>query len=94
MLQLLVFLSEEVDSQEARAHALADIENELHTHGWWCGDVTSSDGKLGCLWTAGPFAGTDVRGLDYYSRELIESIFFVSWHGPENRNFVTLIFEL
>ena len=56
--------------------------------------LTLSNGKLGYLWTAGRFEGTEVRGLDYYSKELTESLFFVSWHDPENKNFVTLIFDL
>jgi phenolic acid decarboxylase len=86
-------LSQGAFSQEAQHHALADLEiSYTYTDGGVV-TLTLSDGKLGYLWTAGPFAGTEVRGLDYYSRELAESLYFVSWHDPENKNFVTLIFD-
>jgi phenolic acid decarboxylase len=55
--------------------------------------LTVSGRKLGYLWTAGPFEGTEVRDLDYYSKRLGESLYFVSWHDPDNKNFVTLIFD-
>lgn len=55
--------------------------------------LTLSDGKLGYLWPAGAFQGTEVRGLDYYSRELAESLYFFRWHDSENKKFVTLIFD-
>ena len=87
------FVSQGVYSQENQDHALSDIEiSYTYTDG---GAVTLalSDGKLGYMWTAGPFKGTEVRSLDYYSKELAESLFFVSWHDPENKNFVTLIFD-
>ena len=90
----LFFLSEGVHSQEAHDHALADVEISYTYTDGGAVTLTLSDGKLGYLWTAGPFAGTEVRGLDYHSRELAESIYFVSWHDPENKNFVTLIFDL
>lgn len=90
----LFFLSGGVHSQEAQDHALADVEISYTYSDGGAVTLTLSDGKLGYLWTAGPFAGTEVRGLDYYSRALTESIYFVSWHDPENNNFATLIFDL
>jgi phenolic acid decarboxylase len=90
----LFILSGGVHSQEVQAHALADVELSYTYSDGGAVTLTLSDGKLGYLWTAGPFEGTEVRGLDYYSRELAESIYFVSWHDPENKNFVTLIFDL
>lgn len=89
----LCSLSQGIYSQEALHHALADVEISYTYTDGGAVTLTLSDGKLGYLWTAGPFAGTEVRGLDYYSRELGESLYFVSWHDPENKNFVTLIFD-
>jgi len=90
----LFFLSGGVHSQEDQDHALADVDISYTYSDGGAVTLTLSDGKLGYLWTAGPFEGTEVRGLDYYSRELTQSIYFVSWHDPENKNFVTLIFDL
>ena len=90
----LCFLSQEVYSQETNYHALADVEISYTYTDGGAVTLTLSDGKLGYLWTAGPFSGTEVRDLDYYSRKLAESLYFVSWHDPENSNFVTLIFDL
>jgi hypothetical protein len=90
----LSLLSQAVHSQGAHEHALADVEISYTYLDGGAVTLTLSDGKLGYLWTAGPFAGTEVRGLDYYSRELADSIYFVSWHDPENKNFATLMFDL
>ena len=89
----LSFLAISAFAQEDSSHALADIEISYTYMDGGAVTLTLDSGKLGYLWTAGPFAGTEVNGLDYYSRELAESLYFVSWHDPENKNFVTLIFD-
>ena len=89
----LSFVSQLVFSQEDLHHALTDVEISYTYMDGGAVTLTLSDGKLGYLWTAGPFSGTEVRGLDYYSKGLAESLFLVSWHDPENKNFVTLIFD-
>jgi len=80
-------------SQEVQNHALADTEVSYTYQDGGAVTLTVSGGKLGYLWTAGPFEGTEVRDLDYYSKRLGESLYFVSWHDPDNKNFVTLIFD-
>ena len=90
----LLFLSGGVPSQEAQDHALSEIEISYTYSDGGAVTLTLDNGKLGYLWTAGPFEGTEVHGLDYYSKELADSLYFVSWHDPENKNFVTLIFDL
>ena len=89
----LCLLSPVALSQEADHQALADIEISYTYTDGGAVTLTLSEGKLGYLWTAGPFSGTEVRSLDYYSRQLAESLYFVSWHDPDNRNFATLIFD-
>lgn len=81
-------------AQETQDHALADTEISYTYEDGGAVTLTVRDGKLSYLWTAGPFAGVEVRDLDYYSKELAENLFLVSWHDPNNKNFVTLIFDL
>jgi len=90
----MLFLFGGLHSQEAPDHALADVEISYTYSDVGAVTLTLSEGKLGYLLTSGPFAGTEVRSLDYYSKELAESIYLVSWHDPANKNFATLIFDL
>lgn len=55
---------------------------------------TISDGKLSYLWTAGPFEGNQMTDLNYTSWEVDDSTYVVSWNDTENKNFVSLIFNL
>ena len=51
-------------------------------------------GKLGFEWIDGPLKGQSGQGFDYLARQLGEAQFFVSWHEPEARGFVTLYLDL
>ena len=51
-------------------------------------------GKLGFEWIDGPLKGQSGQGFDYRARQLGEKQFFVNWHEPEARGFVTLYLDL
>lgn len=51
-------------------------------------------GKLGFEWIDGPLAGQSGKGFDYRARQVGEERYFLSWHEPEARGFVTLYLDL
>ena len=51
-------------------------------------------GKLGFEWIDGPLKGESGHGFDYRARKVGDEQFFVNWHEPETRGFVTLFLDL
>jgi phenolic acid decarboxylase len=80
-------------SQETDIQALSNIEIRYTYSDGASVILTIKNGKLGYRWTAGIAEGSEVNELTYYSKELADSIYLVSWHDSENKNFVTLIFD-
>lgn len=80
-------------SQEAERQALTDMKISYTYSDGGAVELTVKGNKLAYLWTAGVFEGTEVAELDYYSREISNSIYLVSWHDSVNLNFVSLIFN-
>ena len=56
--------------------------------------VEMNAGKLGFEWIDGPLKGESAEGFDYLARQVGEGQFFVNWHEPETRGFVTLYLDL
>lgn len=56
--------------------------------------VQLSDGKLGFEWVDGPLQGQSGRDFAYHAREVGDEQYFVSWHEPKARGFVTLYLDL
>jgi hypothetical protein len=81
-------------SQEVVKQALSDVELNYTYSDGGAVIVTIKNGKLGYRWTAGIFKGVEVTGRTYFSRKLADSMYLVSWHDAENKNFVTLVFDL
>ena len=52
------------------------------------------NGLMRFEWIAGPLKGEVGKDFVYRARELGESRYFVSWHEPEQRGFVTLFADL
>jgi hypothetical protein len=52
------------------------------------------DGKLGFDWIDGPLVGQSASGFEYRARQVGDSRYFVNWHEPETRGFVTLFLDL
>ena len=51
-------------------------------------------GKIGFEWIDGPLAGEAADGFDYRARQVGDEQYFVNWHEPEARGFVTLYLDL
>ena len=51
-------------------------------------------GKLGFEWIEGPLIGEAADGFDYRARQVGDEQYFVNWHEPEARGFVTLYLDL
>ena len=81
-------------SQEASTQALSNIELSYTYSTGNAVTLTIKGGKLGYLWTAGTNKGNGVKDLHYNSWKIANSIYLVSWHDPENKNFVSLTFNL
>ncbi|MFL0357565.1 MoaF-related domain-containing protein [Erythrobacter sp. GH1-10] len=56
--------------------------------------VQFNSGKLSFEWIEGPHKGQSGEGFDYRARQVGEGQFFVNWHEPETRGFVTLYLDL
>ncbi len=52
--------------------------------------VAFDSGRLGFEWLAGPLEGESGNDFAYHARKVGDDQFFVSWHEPEARGFVTL----
>ena len=51
-------------------------------------------GALSFEWIAGPFKGEAGKGFRYQAKQIGENQFFMNWHEPEARSFVTLYLDL
>ena len=56
--------------------------------------VELKDGKLGFEWIDGPLRGQSGQDFAYHAREVGNEQYFVSWHEPKERGFVTLYLDL
>lgn len=56
--------------------------------------VQLQGGKIGFDWVDGPLAGQSAGGFEYRARQVGDGQFFVNWHEPESRGFVTLYLDL
>jgi hypothetical protein len=56
--------------------------------------VQFDSGRLGFEWTQGPLKGVSGQNFDYRPRQVGDDLFFVNWHEPEARGFVTLYLDL
>ena len=56
--------------------------------------VELNDGRLGFEWIDGPLQGQSGQDFDYHAREVGDDQYFVSWHEPKSRGFVTLYLDL
>lgn len=56
--------------------------------------VRFDDGRVGFEWLAGAFAGEAADGFAYRARQVGPEQYFVNWHEPETRGFVTLHVDL
>ena len=81
-------------SQEPDKQALSNVELSYTYSDGGSVILTLKDGKLGYRWIAGAFKGINVSGRTYISRKISESMYLVSWHDTENKNFVSLVFDL
>ena len=52
--------------------------------------LSFADGSVSFEWIAGALKGDSGTGFPYRARKLGDDQFFVSWHEPEARGFVTL----
>jgi hypothetical protein len=81
-------------SQKTGKQALSNVELSYTYTDGGAVILTLKDGKLGYRWIAGAFKGVEVTGRTYFSREIAGSMYLVSWHDTENKNFVSLFFDL
>ena len=81
-------------SQEPNKQALSNVEISYTYSDGGAVILTMKDGKLGYRWTAGVFKGVEVANRTYFSRKIADSMYLVSWHDTENKNFVSLVFDL
>jgi len=56
-------------------------------------DISFEDGKLTYQWIAGRNAGKPAKTYPYKSRKLGEGIYYVNWHEPKLKNFITLVYN-
>ncbi len=56
--------------------------------------IEFNSGKLTYQWIAGPSQGNPAKTHAYQSRLIAEDIFLVNWHEEDEKNFITLVFNL
>lgn len=56
-------------------------------------DISFSKGKLTYQWIAGRNAGKPAKTYSYKSRKLDDGVFYVNWHEPDFKNFITLVYN-
>jgi hypothetical protein len=52
--------------------------------------VSFENGSVSFEWIAGPLQGESGKGFPYRARKVGDDQFFVNWHEPDARGFVTL----
>ncbi len=56
-------------------------------------DISFAEGKLTYQWIAGRNAGKPAKTYSYKSRKLGDGVFYVNWHEPDFKNFITLVYN-
>lgn len=56
--------------------------------------VMFNSGRVGFEWLAGPLQGERGDDFEYRALKLADQQFFVNWHEPDVRGFVTIVYDL
>lgn len=56
-------------------------------------DISFTAGTLTYQWIAGRNAGNPAKTYPYKSRKLRNGIYYVNWHEPVLKNFITLVYN-
>ena len=56
--------------------------------------ITFDDGKLTYKWIEGRRQTNPTKTFPYLSRQIDDGIYLVNWHEIEEKNFITLVFNL
>ncbi len=56
--------------------------------------VIFKSGRIAFEWIAGPLKGEKGENFEYRSKRLADQQFFVNWHEPDARGFVTVVYDL
>jgi len=81
------------DLLKQEEHLLDDMSFVYQYQSGAAVDISFTEGKLTYQWIAGRNAGKPAKTYSYKSRKLENGVFYVNWHEPDFKNYITLVFN-
>jgi len=81
------------DLLKQEEHLLDDMSFVYQYQSGAAVDISFTEGELTYQWIAGRNAGKPAKTYSYKSRKLENGVFYVNWHEPDFKNYITLVYN-